>query len=270
VKRRGKRRGFPSSNLSHSQGKYNMITPFRIYYANTVTNSASAQFSEQNLQVSNMGARVVDLAEGYSEFRILHLDIESLVNCHIDSGQITPSEAQSTHAVAFTATNIVDFTNIGSFATMVDLPFFNYGNNYHKISLHIGASGLYQTTPSKWYNVSTTTSNFSAGAITLMVQNDIVNATLSTTQRCVVSGMIEFRNPIDPANVPLDVLRERKLNLEQRIKEKENLIVESKEELKQPILSRTSTYEYVSTLNNSAVVSGFPDRDSKSSGRVKR
>lgn len=208
----------------------NSITksPFRIYY-NATTGSASttAVITENSLRIANMGARVIALGDTFTEFRVSKLHVESVV-VQFAGGTSAPDDFQAIHAIGFTAANPTDFVTPASFAEFVDLPNFCYGNVSHKLRFTVGVVGLYASTPSKWYNTSNANGNFSAGSIEMFIANSVAITGVQATQHVVVSGIIEFRGPIDPADVPISHLKNQLNDLQNLLSRR----IQSEEEKK--------------------------------------
>lgn len=202
--------------------------PFRALYTQAATNTTATTVTETNLVVANLGPRIVAIADEFTQWRLSSLTVKStLINQSAAAAGIT--DAGSLHMIAFTPTNPADFVTPTTLAMMDDFPHFDYGNYVKQLSIHMNSNDLYKETPSRWYFVSTAdTSENSAGAVEMVIQNGAAGASVSFGQYVELRGICEFRGPVNPSLVPLKQLENRLQRLTQEVEEKKKIVVKSK------------------------------------------
>jgi hypothetical protein len=235
--RRGNRRGrkgrnAPSGILNPKlMSQRTVRIPFRAFtQQSSTTSSTSANVSEINMVIANLGSRVVNAGDIFTQWRIHSLEFESMANQGNNGG----SDSTCIHAIGYTPTNPASYSIVTAFSQMVDLPAFAYGNAFNHIKIKVPPS-LLRSIPEVWLNTSSagTGELQSAGTFTFYLQNTTSQTTVSWTQNIVVSGILEFRGAIDTANVPLETLGSRIKYLQNLYDERVALeFVDAKEEEK--------------------------------------
>jgi len=200
-----------------NQGNRSVAMPFRIYQSQNVA-TTTLTITEVSLQIANFGARIVDAGDIFTQFRLRSLNVRSFT---MPATTTTVVPNGCVHGIAITGTAPLDYVTPSSLSTLVDFPEFNVGSAFDQVNLSANIKELYGMTPTKWFNCSNSSDTFSAGTVTYFLQPQ--GSTMSFTQHCVVSGMIEFIGPIDPALIPLEKLEIRlereRLLLEKRIED---------------------------------------------------
>jgi len=183
------------------QGNSSVKVPFRCYYSQGTSGTSALQLTEVSMTVAALGNRVIDLGDVFTEFRIDSLYIYSFVaslssTASMDNGVI--------HGFAVTGTNPASYVTPTTIAQLVDFPVFAMGNAFEKVKAKISKAVLWNATPTVWYNTSTAAADFSAGTITIFVEQQNAASIYAYNQQVIVTGVVELRGPIDPALVPLD------------------------------------------------------------------
>jgi len=188
-----------------NQGSRNTFIPFRVVYSqNSGVSTTAFTNTEISMTISSLGARIIDAGDIFTQFRLQSLNAVSVCTSTVAAGD----DIGGLHGIGFTGTNPLDFVTPSTLNTFVDMPAFNFGNTNQRIQLKVPTSELYKSTPSKWYNTSNASDNFSAGAFEFFVENQPASG-VSYNQIVVISGLCELRGPIDPALVPLPILERR-------------------------------------------------------------
>lgn len=190
-----------------------MRIPFRVEYSQGTGTATLFEVNEVSLTVANLGPRIVDAGDIYTQYRIDSFIAESVMapmtTATTDNGAV--------HGLSFSACNPVSFVTPTNYATIIDMPVFNYGNAVQKVKIRCGPSELWKTTPTPWYNTSTAGPDFIAGTLEMFCQSQSAS---NYNQIMILSGVAEFRNPIDPADVPLEQLYARVLRDRERLEDK--------------------------------------------------
>jgi hypothetical protein len=193
-------------------GASNIRVPFRVFYSMASgASNTSLNITETSLTIANLGSRVIDLGDVFSQFRLISLDIISYM---MSSSTTFTGDISGLHGMAVTGTNPLDYATPTTLAQLVDFPVFQVGMSMSRLEVKVPKSVLEGSTPSKWYNTSNASDDFSAGTITWFNANQANSAGISFNQHLVYAGIIELTGPIDPALVPLDrkiAIQERKL-----------------------------------------------------------
>jgi hypothetical protein len=186
------------------------VIPARIILgASAAVSTTALSVAELNLSIANCGNRIIDAGDIFAYFRIRKLHVYSFA---YPLGTDTSSAAFSCfHSIAFTPLPNTSYTAPTTIAQMVDFPEFAYGTNRQRLSFSVGPEGLYQTTPTHWYECGTQGSSqfLSAGTITLSVNNTISASGTTSGASAVIEAEFEFKEPIDTALIPLSKLRAR-------------------------------------------------------------
>jgi len=198
------------SNLSSSIVRI----PFRAMYTNTVSNSAAYTAVEVPLTIANLGSRVVDIGDVFTQFRLKSLHIESVACNNVAAPAGSPSMI---HGLAFIASDGSDFVKPAALSEVCDLPSFNYGNLYEKVSLKVPTSLLYPDTPTKWYSTSSNGQFIMAGTLQHFINAGVASTAVAYTTFVCLKGVIELNGPVDPNDVPLDALERHYARLKMRI-----------------------------------------------------
>jgi len=225
-KNTGKSKFFKSKRSSNNnQGISRMfnsttIIPARILISNTNPVSTTATIAELNLTIANMGDRIIDAGDIFSFFRVRKLHAYSFCNLVRDY----VAEAGSTngdpwHAVAFMPQPNTTFTAPTALTQLLDFPEFKYGNRYQKLNIKVGPAGLYQTTPTHWYETGTqgSTQFNSAGTVISYCASSENSANKVSLASVIIEIEVEFKEPIDTALIPLDKLKARVLREEKML-----------------------------------------------------
>jgi hypothetical protein len=218
----GSNDGAHLTNKFYNQGRQTVVTPFRAYYSQAVgASNPTISIMETPMQIANLGNRMVDLGDIYTQFRIKSLQLHS----YCFNSLAATCSLIGQHGVAVIGTNTADYVTPTTMAQLADFPAFNVGNCIQSVNLVVPPSELYQATPSKWYNCSNASDNFSAGSITWFAQNGPSSTVVSLVQQVIVSGVAEFRLPMDPSLLPMSERISRTQNLLRRLK-LENVLTE--------------------------------------------
>jgi len=176
-------------------------------------------FSENNLTISQLGDRLMNMADLFSDFRVTHLKVTQVVQAGIAGSTATPGTSYG-HAIAFTPTAAADYTAATTVDQLCDFPHFSYGNGFMKISLTVGPSGLWRSRETPWLSTGTVTSAtlLSSGVVILYSVSSIADSGLTARLRTELKFNVQFRGPIDGAINP-SVLRNRFTRLMLRLEE---------------------------------------------------
>jgi len=198
-----------------NQGYSSINLPFRVYYSqSTPNNSSVVTITETTLQIANLGARVIDFGDMFTEWRLESLNMESFGYTANASGNI---DNFVQHGMAVIGSDPSAFVTPTSYATLVDFPAFAVGNCYDRVCLKVGPRELIGSAPTKWFNTSTNFSPYIAGTIEWFIQNIIASTVMTSIQQLWISGEVTMRAPIDPALVPLKHLLKEKDDLDKQI-----------------------------------------------------
>lgn len=206
-------------DLSRNMPSASVKIPFRAVYNNSAVNTTSFTSVETSFTVANLGSRVVDAGDMFTQFRLCELYVESTMINSVATPVGLPS---AVHGIAFTSADPVSFVKPAALSEVVDLPSFNYGIMNQKIKLKVPKNLLYPDTPTKWYSTSTNGQFVSCGTLQHFILNGVASANVSNATIVVVSGMLEFCGTVDPNDVPLNLL-ELKLKTTQQEIEKRKL-----------------------------------------------
>jgi len=210
---------------------FNSVTkvPFRhIVLTSGTSGSTTALVYEVSLNVASLGDRIIDLGDTFAYFRISSLRVTAHVNPLIASSTTTSTSPDDVnHAVGFIPLPPGNYTAPTALAQCVDFPEFRVASGRKSVSFSVGPSGLYHTTPTKWYACGTQGSAefITAGTITGLIQNTIATAVTQYQQVLVISGVAEFKEPIDTALIPLGFL-ERRLQRDREMLDRRLIVCE--------------------------------------------
>jgi len=227
--------------------------PFRMYLSQASSGTGSLTVTEQSLQIGNFGARITDAGDIFAEFRIDSLNIQTFCVCASTTATVNLG---AIHMVGVIGTNPNSYVTPTTVNQLVDMPGFCFASSNDKAGLKIDRRELWKANPLKWFNCSNSTEDFSAGTITFAVLNTITGVVWD--QNVIVSGMIQFRSPIDPALIPLDIREKRlrrdleviNLNREKLDEKKEYIRVNEVDDQKPPSQSSVSVFSLLSSLTS--------------------
>jgi len=195
-------------NVSRSLSDQNQITRLsgRVTATVAISNTAGATtFSEINLAIANLGARVVNIADAFMYWRMVKLRYYQVVRAGTAASDSATFPGSSIlHACSFTPLSNANFAVVASTAQMADFAEYKQGNGYHGIGFSVGRSGLIGSQMTKWLATNTTsdTDMQSAGTISIFSSQNVVT-TAAGSVFSVVEFELEFKSPTDPATVPL-------------------------------------------------------------------
>lgn len=195
-KKTNKKRGSLGSGLNRSLTSQDQtITVFgRAYYIGPVAAGTAFVPIEENLVISNLGARIIAIADCYQYWRMIKLRAKQI---------LLPSTSFTWHALGFIPISNADFTAAAAFNTMVDFPHFTQGTQQNTCTINVNKEGLLGSIPEKWLetNINEAAVYSSAGTLTMAIQSSNTDATSST--RCYIEFELQFKTPIDPALNPM-------------------------------------------------------------------
>jgi len=165
-------------------------------------NSSGSSFSETDLVVANLGARIVAIAPTYEYFRIarLHVYAFSAFGATVHDGSSKVGLINGSQAIAFVNSDLPRTGTPTTFAQLSQYEKFQEGGPYSKLAFRCGPDQLYQSTPTKWYDTTATgtTQTQSAGVVFLGTTNEISSGSMPTLL-AIIEGVVEFRGMITPA-----------------------------------------------------------------------
>jgi len=176
---------------------------------NVSATSNTETFTENNLTISQLGDRLMNMADLFTDFRLTHLKVIQV----LQSGVVGSSSTQGTsygHAIAFTPTAAADYTAATTVDQLCDFPHFKYGTGGMKISFSVGPEGLWQSRETPWLSTGTVTSAtlLSSGVVVLYSIPATADTGIVARLRTELQFDVEFRGPIDGAINPA-ILRDR-------------------------------------------------------------
>ncbi len=175
---------------------------FRVFASNTRTTSGTT-FTKLNLTPGNLGTRTASLGQCFEFFRISKLRVWSLISANNVGTATLVMGSSVDHAIAFDSDVSADVGTPTSLADIQSLRHLEVGNVWQKVEIKVGPRDLYQSTPTKWYNVSSTGSPPGAmsSAGTVIYRLGVAGTgTLETVNQIVfIEGEMEFSTPVDPA-----------------------------------------------------------------------
>lgn len=180
------------------------IVPFCQLYTYSMTASTS-RTQDMAIPGSAMGTRVSTIGDNYLHWRLRRLRVESVLSC---VGTLTTTAASGAfwgngivHAIAFA---MVDSSKLASTPTLTQasqLPCFSLGGGTHKLRFSVPQNVLMRDGGVPWFETQATGSESAAFQIPAFVwSNTTFSNTITTagiSQYVVVTGEIEFRDPVD-------------------------------------------------------------------------
>jgi hypothetical protein len=174
-----------------------------VVYVSSVANTNNFVLTEVNLQISSLGARVIQIADCFQHWRMVNLSVHAMA---------ASTTGLCSYCVAYCPIPTGNFTAATNFATLADFPEYDIGVTFTPARLRVNRAGLLGSIPSKWLETNTTDSplHYSAGTYSV----GLISATTDTTSNIISSLRfeLEFRTPIDPALNPLFPLLRRPKN----------------------------------------------------------
>jgi len=167
---------------------------FRTFFLQSIA-TASTQFAQLDLVLSNLGDRALDIGENFEFFRVTSIRIAAIVG-----NQTTNAGGGLYQAVSFVNTPKTDQVAPTSNGLMTQHEYYSHGSAFHKISVVVGRRALLDQ-PNKWFNTTSTGSvpaaTRSVGTVTAMLALSATGTVTSVDQMIVVEGDIEYHTPID-------------------------------------------------------------------------
>jgi hypothetical protein len=200
----------------------NQITrvPGRVTLTTALSATGGATtFTEINLAIANLGARVINVADSFMYWRMTNLRYLQVIRVGLsNTGTPVPPGSDVLHACAFTPLSNANFAAAVSTAQMADFAEYSQGNGYHRIGFRVGRSGLIGSQISKWLTTNTTSDSDVQSAGTVTVFTSSVQGSNVTTGSCfsLLEFELEFKSPTDPATVPLAADHKRGLRVEEK------------------------------------------------------
>jgi len=197
------------------------VVPFRqIFILSATAGAVTPVVSRQSLNIASLGDRIVDIGDTFTYFRVSRLHVYA--SCSVATAGVTfgGNEATAYVALGFTPNYSGNFTAPTTLSQVIDFPEFQYTNGYGRAVINVGPSGLYNSSPLKWYQCGTTSTDpafTSAGTLVIITANSSALASYNSMATVIVEGIIEFKDPIDSALIPLDKLKARVAREEKRI-----------------------------------------------------
>jgi len=170
---------------------------FRIITGNNTTTSAFAEFE---LLPANMGARFVDFADVYTQWRPVALNAYDYVSMgHISAGgnQSVPMN----HGLAYTQAPSDEYAIPTSTLNFIDFPLAHIVNEFHVARIATGKVKMHLNY--KWLFTNNETLAQRSGGVITMLNSNFQTVDNASAQSVVIEVLCEFAGPIDPAQVPL-------------------------------------------------------------------
>jgi len=172
----------------------------RVYYSTSVSQVVGTlTITEINLTVSQLGDRLLNIADTYAYWRLVGLRVDQILQAGY-SGLSTPTSDHYIHGVTFIPQASGNYTAPTTLAQLVDFPEFSQGNGLQTVRISVGRQGLINSQPSKWLSTGTAgdTQILSAGVVTLFSAcGSPADTTANGILRTVISFSVEFKGPID-------------------------------------------------------------------------
>jgi hypothetical protein len=191
--------------------------------------SNTQTITETNLILSSFGDRMQSASRMWMYWRPIKLRLKQILQVGVNSSTITLAESY-VHALAFnplTSTNTTAPTDIEAIS---DYPEFSHMNGKYPIVLRVARNGLIGSQPVKWLQTNNVADadEQSAGTITsVSITGGASDSSLVARLRLLIEYEMEFKGPVDPDVIPLDlrILREKQelqklLELKHRVEEK--------------------------------------------------
>jgi hypothetical protein len=221
-----------SRNNKTNQAQITRV-PFRVTHTSAATaDSSTPVISEVNLVVANLGDRIAAIADTFAYWRLVSLRAYTSVVGTGSAGH--PGDSSVIQAIAFTPLPPADYAAPTSIATMVDMVRFHFGNGFDRLQISMSQADLLGSIGPKWLQTSTVeaTPFQNAGTLTFYIANSFTVSGNNHTGNVIIEGVVEFKNPMDTANISLSALEARVAIQSRMLESRRMMIKESDEEKK--------------------------------------
>lgn len=183
----------------------------------TVTMSqsgATTGVAEFNLTVSNLGDRIVSIADTFAYWRLSKLRVKGNLQpgVYVAGGSTGANQWSITnrgeaylYGLGFSPLSNADTTIPTGFSQLVDFPEWDMNPGNKPVSISVGAQGTKGSLMTKWLSTSTgpDAALQSAGTLTVgYITSNIADATSAGSIRLFLEFCVEFRSPLDTAVTP--------------------------------------------------------------------
>jgi hypothetical protein len=197
-------------NSVRRQNMTTVVTGRALGTFNVSQTAQNTTVSEVNLTISNLGARIISIADTFEYWRMTKLRVKGMLltgasTAGATAGSTTRGDAYF-YGIAFNPITNVDTTVPANITTTLDYPEWDFGSGTKSLVISVGSSGLWRSMATPWLTTSTTPDAIlqSAGTVTIVsISPAIADASIAAVIRVVEEFEIEFKSPVDPAVTPL-------------------------------------------------------------------